>query len=126
MSCNCGGDKKLKLLYSCSGSANAGYLADQVWRKLKESGVGAGTCLAGVGADLSGFLASAGEAEENIIIDGCAVGCGKKIFENRGLRYTQYLVTDYGVEKGKTEITREIIDRVTGEIRERIEAPHGR
>ena len=125
MSCCCGGDKKLKLLYSCSGSANSGYLADQVWRTLKGSGAGSGTCLAAVGADLSGFLASAKEAEENIIIDGCPVGCGKKIFENKGLPFTQYVVTDFGVEKGKTEITGEVISRVSAEIREKIEACNG-
>ncbi len=122
MSCCCGGDEKLKLLYSCSGSANTGYLADQVWRKLKGSGVGAGTCLAAVGADLFGFLASAEGAEENIVFDGCPVGCGRKIFENKGLSCTQYIMTDYGVEKGKTDINQDIIDRVSGEIREKIEA----
>ena len=122
MSCCCGGDEKLKLLYSCSGSANTGYLADQVWRKLKGSGVGAGTCLAAVGADLSGFLASAEGADENIVIDGCPVGCGRKIFENKGLSCAQYVMTDFGVEKGKTDINQDIIDRVSGEIREKIEA----
>ena len=82
MSCCCGSEKNVKLLYACSGAANTGALADQVWRKLKGSGVGSGTCLAAVGAD-------------------------------------------YGVEKGKTEITQDIIDRVSHEIQNRIEACNG-
>jgi uncharacterized metal-binding protein len=121
MSCCCGGDKKTKLSYSCSGSANTGNLADQVWRKLKGAGITQGTCLAAVGADLSGFIASARGADENIVIDGCPVGCGKRIFENKGLPFTQYVMTDFGVEKGKTEITQDIIDRVCDEIQGKIQ-----
>ncbi len=118
MSCCCGDDKKVRLIYSCSGAANTGYLADQVFRALKSEGVAAGTCLAAVGADLSGFLISAKESDGNFIMDGCKVGCGKKIFENKNLPYTQFVMTDYGVEKGKTEITDEIIKRVSSEIGE--------
>ncbi len=121
MSCCCGNDRKVKLVYSCSGAANTGYLADQVFRKLKAEGIAAGTCLSAVGADLSGFLVSAKESDENIIIDGCKIGCGKKIFENKELPYTQFIVTDFNVEKGKTEITGNVIDRVTKEIMAKIE-----
>ena len=120
MSCCCAGENKTKLIYSCSGAANTGYLADQVFRNIKSGDIANGTCLAAVGADLSGFLVSAKEVEENIIIDGCKVGCGKKIFENKGLPFTQYVITDFGVEKGKTEITAEVIERVTEEIRTKI------
>lgn len=119
--CNCGSNDKVKLLYSCSGAANTGYLADQVYRKLMKEKVGDGTCLAAVGADLSGFLVSAKGADENIVIDGCSVGCGKKIFENKGLPYIHYITTDYEVKKGQTRITQEVINRVTSEIRTKIE-----
>ncbi|MDA3812534.1 MAG: putative zinc-binding protein [Spirochaetaceae bacterium] len=120
MACSCGNDNVVNLLYSCSGSANTGYLADLVWRNLKKTGVGSGTCLAAVGADLSGFIESAKVADENIIIDGCPVGCGKRIFENKGLPYKQFVITDFGVKKGTTEITPEIISRVTSEVQKQI------
>ncbi|MDC7222533.1 MAG: putative zinc-binding protein [Spirochaetales bacterium] len=125
MSCCCGGDEKVRLSYSCSGSANTGYLADRVWRKLKGSGLIQGTCLAAVGADLSGFIVSAQGSEENIVFDGCPVSCGKKIFEAKGLPCTQYIMTDYAVEKGKTEITEAIVDRICDEIREKIQTCQG-
>lgn len=115
-SCSCGGDASTKLVYSCAGAANTGYLADQVARKLNREGSGDMTCLAAVAADLSGFIESAKSADKNVVIDGCPVGCGKKIFEAKGIPFIQYVITDYGVEKKKTEITPEIIDRVTGEI----------
>lgn len=119
-SCSCGSDQKVKLLYSCSGAANTGYLADQVYRKLMNAKVGNGTCLSAVGADLSGFIVSARESDENIIIDGCPVGCGKKIFEKNGLPYTHFITTDFDVQKGKTEITPEVVFRVTSEIQSQI------
>jgi uncharacterized metal-binding protein len=74
------------------------------------------TCLAAVSADLSGFIQSAKEADRNVVLDGCPVACGKKIFESKGLLFEQFVMTDFGVEKKKTEITQEVIDRVTGEI----------
>jgi uncharacterized metal-binding protein len=115
-SCSCSGENTTRLLYACAGAANTGYLADQVARKLNRDGAGDMTCLAAVGADLSGFIASAKESGKNIVIDGCPVACGKKIFESRGLSFKHYITTDFGVEKKKTEITPEIIDRVTVEI----------
>lgn len=113
--CSCG-NGGVKLIYSCSGAANTGYLADSVSRKLMKDGKGKMTCLAAVGADLSGFIESAKCAEKNIVVDGCPVSCGKKIFEKNGLPFLHFVLTEYGVEKGKTEITPEVINRVTEEI----------
>ncbi|MDC7225981.1 MAG: putative zinc-binding protein [Spirochaetales bacterium] len=97
------------------------YIHVQVFRKLHAAGVAYRTCLAGVGADLSGFTISAQEAKENIIIDGCKISCRKKIFEKNNLPYTHFITTDFDVKKRKTEITDKVIDRVTEEIRMQIE-----
>jgi len=122
MGCSCGscGDAESRLIFACSGAANTGYLADAVARRLNSDGSGGMTCLAAIGADLSGYVESARSADKNVVLDGCAVGCGKKIFEARGLPFTQLVMTDFGVEKKKTEITQDVIDRVTAEIRQRI------
>lgn len=74
------------------------------------------TCLAAVGADLSGFIESAKAADKNVVIDGCPVSCGEKIFEAKGLPFVHVITTDFGVEKKKTEITQAVIDRVSAEI----------
>ena len=113
--CSCG-NGGVKLIYSCSGAANTGYLADSVSRKLMKEGKGKMTCLAAIGADLSGFIESAKSADKNIVIDGCPVACGKKIFEKNNLSFTHFILTEFGVEKGKTEITEEVINRVKEEI----------
>lgn len=113
--CSCGSGGT-NLLYVCSGAANTGYLADQVARNLMKAGTGKMTCLAALGAKLSGFIESAKGAGSNIVIDGCPVACGKKIFEELGLPCRHFVTTDFGVEKGKTDITPQVIKKVTGEI----------
>lgn len=123
--CGCGGNGGISLLYACSGAANTGLLSDSVARKLRDAGAGRMTCLAGLGADLSGFVESAKCADRNIVIDGCAVGCGKKIFERLGLEYEQYLMTDFGVEKGKTEITDEVVQTVSAKTLAQVNAYTG-
>jgi uncharacterized metal-binding protein len=118
--CCCGSDGKIKLLYACSGAANTGYLADSVSRRLAGLGIGKMTCLAAVGAGLSGFVESAGAAGENLVIDGCPVACGKQMFENLGIPFRHFVTTDYGVEKGKTEITPELIGKTANTLAEEI------
>jgi len=124
-SCSCGSNRETNLLYSCSGAANTGLLADQVMRTLMHDKVGSGTCLAAVGADLSGFIVSARNATRNIVIDGCPVGCGKRIFEKNSLPYHHFVATDYGVEKGKTFITGDVIESVASKIASEIQAAKG-
>lgn len=57
--CCCGSGDKVRLLYACSGAANTGLLADSVSRRLAKLGIGRMTCLAAVGAELSGYVESA-------------------------------------------------------------------
>lgn len=105
----CCGNKKTVLITACSGAANTGYLADQVARAMRADGVGPMTCLAALGAELSGYVESARNADRNIVVDGCPVGCGAKIFAKLGIPCEQYRMTDFGIEKGKTAITPETI-----------------
>ena len=65
-----------------------------------------------MGADHSGFIESAKAADENIVIDGCPIACGKRIFKNKGISFTHFKTTDFGVEKGKTKIDDEIVEDV--------------
>jgi uncharacterized metal-binding protein len=69
-----------------------------------------------MGADLSGFVGSARVATRNIVIDGCPVACGRKIFESKGLPLVHFIMTEFGVEKGKTEITGELIEDIAGQV----------
>ena len=113
-SCCCG--PSADLLYACSGAANTGYLADRVARSMASNGSGKMTCLAAVGAELSGFVESARGAERNIVIDGCPVACGAAVFSRLGLAFEHAVMTDHGVEKGKTEITDRVVSEVTAAV----------
>jgi len=112
MSCDCMSDVPLKLIYACSGAANTGLLADRVARGLMQIGLGKMTCLAAMGADHSGFIESAKAADENIVIDGCPIACGQRIFNNKGISFSHFKTTDFGVEKGKTKINEELVQDV--------------
>ncbi len=114
---------KASLLYACSGAANTGYLADQVARLLARQGAGDMTCLVSVGADQPKFLQAARDAHRNIVIDGCPIACGKKIFETRAIPFEHFVTTDFGVEKKKTPITAEVISTVASAIRNQLEKP---
>jgi uncharacterized metal-binding protein len=85
-------------------------------RALNRDGVGSSTCLAAMGADLSGFLESARNATRNVVLDGCKVSCGAKIFQKNGVAFQHYVMTDYDVEKGKTAITGDLIEAVAERI----------
>ena len=115
-SCNCGGDQKLRLLYACSGAADVGQVADLVARRLDDEEWGGMSCLSGIGADLSGFIESAREAD-NIIIDGCPVGCGRKMFEARGLPFTEIVMTQQGLVKGSSPATSEVVERMAETVK---------
>ncbi|MBN1838104.1 MAG: putative zinc-binding protein, partial [Spirochaetales bacterium] len=86
-------------------------------------GLGKMTCLAAMGAGLSGFVESAKAAGENLVIDGCPVACGQKVFESLGIPFRHFVTTDYGVEKGKTEINARLIDMTADSLAR--EVAHG-
>ena len=93
-----------------------GLLSDRVARTLRDDGFARLTCLAGVGADLSGFVMSAKGADENITIDGCATACAKKALERVGASTTAYILTDLGCVKGSTPVTDELVGKMCGMI----------
>ncbi len=112
----CEGTVKTVIL-ACSGGSNVGQIANRVMVEADKMGIGNAYCLAGVGADLSGFIESS-KAARTILIDGCPVGCGKKIFENNEIAPSRYfVVTDFDIEKKHAfdrldEETRQATDRI--------------
>jgi len=111
----CGGGTKL--VYSCSGSADVGEIADHVTRRLRDEGFAKMTCLAGVGAGLSGYVQSAQGADEVITIDRCVTACARKSLQRIGVQPTSYILTDLGLEKHETPLTEKIIDEVLEKIK---------
>ena len=105
-----------KLIYSCSGSADVGEIADRVARRLRNEGYAIMTCLAGVSAGLSGFVQSAIGADEDITIDGCSTACARKSLERIGVNPKSYILTALGLEKHETPVTEKVIDEIFKKI----------
>jgi uncharacterized metal-binding protein len=106
------------LVYSCSGVADVGEISDRVARLLVKKGFAKPSCLAGVGAHVSGFVASAQGEVENIVIDGCPVACARKTLEHVSVTPRSFVLTEMGLQKGKTEVCDDVIhqmaDLITG------------
>ena len=75
-----------KLIFSCSGAADLGAIADQAARRLTREGVGKMFCLAGVGGRVSGIMKTTEAAGARLVIDGCAMDCAKNCLEQAGFR----------------------------------------
>ncbi|MCX5888552.1 MAG: putative zinc-binding protein [Deltaproteobacteria bacterium] len=114
------------MILACSGGSNVGQLSNQAAIELTQEGFGKLSCLAGVGAHLSGFIQSAKDIPGLVVIDGCEVGCAKGVLEQAEVPLRGYLViTALGIEKNKDlNLKREEIDRVKEAVR-RLQADAG-
>ena len=107
------------MLLPCSGGSNVGQLSNQAAVELTQEGFGKMFCLAGIGGQLSGFVQSAKDVPEMVVIDGCSVGCAKACLQNADVPFQKYLVlTDLDLEKNKDfNLKRDELDRVKQSIR---------
>ncbi len=100
-SCQCGAAPRL--IFSCSGAADVGAVADQAARQLTREGHGKMFCLAGIGGRVSGILKSTAAASSILAIDGCPLDCARKGLEEAGFSGFAHLqLADLGLEKGGT------------------------
>jgi uncharacterized metal-binding protein len=99
--CNCGGKGTARIIYSCSGiGSNVGQLSNAAACRLNMEGFGTGSCLAGIGGNIEALINIAEGGAERIVIDGCPVQCGKKIFDAQKILIDRYvLITDLGITK---------------------------
>ena len=110
--CACGGAPKL--IFSCSGAADVGAIADQTARKLTRDGKGKMFCLAGIGGRVSGIVETTKSAAKILAIDGCPLNCAKKCLEEAGFaNFAHVQLADLGMQKGKTAVNEENISTVS-------------
>ena len=108
------------MILACSGGSNVGQLANQAAVELTQEGFGKMYCLAGIGGHLSGFVQSAKDVAEIVVIDGCTTCCSKAILEHAEVLIKSYLIlTDLGIEKNKNfNLKKEDLNRVKEAIKE--------
>lgn len=101
------------MIFSCSGAADVGAIADQSARKMTKDGVGKMFCLAGIGGRISGIMKTTESAEKIVAIDGCELNCVKNSLEQAGFKKFEHLqLADLGLKKGSSPVTEENIDKV--------------
>ena len=109
-SCLCGNGEYLVI--ACSGACDLGQVTDSVARKLRDNNIRKMNCLAAAGAGINATIDKFKEANL-LMIDGCAIDCGKKILEKAGIDNYKYLrLSDLGYVKGQTPVTNELIEKV--------------
>jgi uncharacterized metal-binding protein len=105
-------EKISRIVYGCAGCTDVGFVADDVSRRLRQSGFASpkASCLAGIGAGIRPFIDIAKAADVVITVDGCEIGCAKKVIENIGLKPQSFILTQMGLKKGETLPSGELSD----------------
>ncbi len=112
---------KPPIIFTCSGAADTGGLADAASRSLTKSGVARMYCLAGVGARVQQIVSDMAEAERLVSVDGCDNECSRKVLEAAGFRPAVHLrITDLGMNKYDAPMSEERVRQITDELRRRL------
>lgn len=93
---------QLPLVFSCSGCSNIAQLANQVAIELDRDGFAEMSCIAGIGGDVKSIVRQASNAQQIIILDGCALQCANNCLARHNISAKHhYILTDYGIKKRK-------------------------
>jgi len=117
------GASESKLIFTCSGAADVGEIADKAGRRLAAEGAGKMSCLSGIGGRVPGFLEAARLATQIIVIDGCGEDCAKKTLARAGFKEIRHIrVTDLDMEEGKSPVTKIRVRKVVDKAKESLRA----
>ncbi len=113
--CSSCDESTAKTVFACSGAADLGHISDLVAREMSRNKFCQMKCLAFVSAGITDMINAVKETNM-LVIDGCALDCGKKTFEENGLEEFHHLrLTDLGYEKGRTTPSSEILNDIYNE-----------
>ena len=107
------------LLVSCSGASNTGCYADRAVREIAEGKLAEMICLPKVAINDQKLIEKIKTTQKRVVVvDGCPINCAKKIFLDHGIEnFTHINVTQFGITKGKTPLTKEKLSEVIGYIK---------
>jgi len=89
-----------RLIFCCSGASNVGILSFQAAIRLAQEGFGQFSCIAGIGSKNPPMIRAAKSAGERVVIDGCPIGCARKIMDANLIPVDRYvIVTELGIDK---------------------------
>ena len=106
--CSC--HAALNLIFSCSGAADVGGLADRAARQMTLDQVGKMYCLAGIGGQVNPIIETTKAAAKVLVIDGCPQECARKTLEQAGFTQFEHLkLADLELRKGSSPVTEDRI-----------------
>ncbi|WP_022663439.1 putative zinc-binding protein [Paucidesulfovibrio longus] len=115
-SCSCG--EAPKFVFSCSGAADVGEIADRAARVVSREGAIKMFCLAGIGGRVSGIVKSTEAAALVVAVDGCPLNCARKTLEQAGITDVKHVqLHELGLKKGESPATEERIEQTAQAIR---------
>jgi uncharacterized metal-binding protein len=110
----CMGDARL--IFSCSGAADVGEIADRIGRQLMKARIGKMFCTVGIGAGIEKIIEVTKTAEEVLTIDGCSVACSEKCLKKSGFEPKAVNLGKLGFVKGESPATTENIEKAFSKV----------
>jgi uncharacterized metal-binding protein len=108
------------IILACSGASNTGAYSDKVARKLMKDGKAKMLCLARFAVDKNFAETSKAELSYGtriMVLDGCPINCAEKILKENGIEQFEHInITDFGIVKGQTPVTEEMIIKISESI----------
>ncbi len=100
------------LIFSCSGAADVGEVADRAARQLARDRVGKMYCMTGVGGRVASIVKTAQAAERILAIDGCTLNCASQCLKEAGFdNFAMLKLAELGMEKGLCPASEESVAR---------------
>lgn len=95
-------NKKLPLVYACSGCSSAAQMANQMALWLDRQDKAEMSCIAGVGGGVTGLVNTARSKRPIIALDGCILACASACLLQAGVTPDRHIVlSEFKVKKRK-------------------------
>ncbi|HNI66366.1 MAG TPA: putative zinc-binding protein, partial [Pseudomonadales bacterium] len=94
------GERKLPLVYSCSGCSSVAQMANYIAICLDRGGHAEMSCIAGVGGDVPSLVQLAKSGRAVVALDGCPLHCVKNCLARHGVAPKHHVtLTRFGIKK---------------------------
>lgn len=78
-------------------------------------------CLAGIGGNISGIVATTHAAESILVIDGCHLGCSAATLRRGGFdRFIHVSLDQLGIRKGSAKVTPDAVSALADTVQHRL------
>jgi uncharacterized metal-binding protein len=127
-SCDCGADTDCVTndaptsVYCCTGASNVGVISFELTKALHLANRYKMDCATCIGAGDCGCGGTeTADGKKDLLIDGCKVGCLKKLFEKKGItNFNHVIITQLGIKKEPTfDFDTSIIEKLMNKLTEK-------